>query len=573
MKKYLEYFPGNPVDRINIILVVVILFELVLKLLLLLRHKIGWDEFRFLSTVHSFQRGELIQPFQSFHVHFLGWTPWVSGNEVAQIIAARCFLFLLFLASGFLLYRIARNFVNRTGALFTIFCWLSLSNVILHGASLRYDSFCSFLFLLACFALLRENRVRSWSAIAGLAMGISLLISLKAAIHVVSLFALLGALWIISEEKKPIFRKWAVFLPLMALTFGLGFSIHQGALPSGGTPAQQTFVRQASSKAIIFKEFFPRWEYFAGTLQQNPFVWLLLGAGCFYASRELFGKQDKKSLIALSFLAPLFSLPFYRNAFPYYYVFVIAPALMLCGIMAHRLVQDFEKSGSRSLLLLFAIICLPIAGGAGIHFYKAFGRDNRSQAELLGAIHRMFPEPVPYIDGCSAVASYPKVGFFMSTWVMENYLAEGQPIFRRILREKHPQFLLANTPYLDFNFPRDNSFFEINYDILEEDRKVLEENFVRYWGMVWVPGKVLYANTAGEQLDFEILIPGPYVIESNGQVVLDTMSRSPGEQIMLTSGMHTAQLKRKGQKVVLRWGKINNAPHAPPPAISTFFGF
>jgi len=497
----------------------------------------------------------------------------VSDNEVIQIIAARAILFLLFLASGYLLYRIARHFVNRTGALFAVLCWVSFSNVILHAASLRYDSFCSFFFLLACFVLLKENGARFWSAIAGIAMGISLLISLKAAIHVGSLVTLFLTLGIFSERKMPIFHKGALFLALMALTFALGFTLHQNSLPLATTASQQTFVQHAAAKAFSLKEFFPRWEYFTRTLRNNPFIWSYSAVGFFFLIIDIIRGRDKKCLIALSFLPPLLSLPFYRNAFPYYYVFIISPAIFFCGILPHRLIEDFKKSGSNALLFLFALIYLPIVGGAGTHFLKAFNQNNKSQKELLTVIHKMFPDPVSYIDGCFAVASYPGAGFFMSTWVMENYLATGKPVFREILKKKHPQFLLANTPYLDSNFSRDHSFFKINYDLLEEDRKTLGENYVQHCGIVLVPGKILKFKKKGEQKNFEILIPGYYFIQSDGEIIFDTKYRGTGEKIIFLSGIHKVQSTKNVQKIVLRWARINDVPCPPNIATMDFFDF
>ncbi|MEZ4483964.1 MAG: hypothetical protein R2864_05005 [Syntrophotaleaceae bacterium] len=270
---------------------------------------------------------------------------------------------------------------------------------------------------------------------------------------------------------------------------------------------------------------------------------------------------------------PIFTLPFYRNAFPYYYFFIIAPAILFCGFLPHRILQDFQKTGSKALLLPPAIICLPIAGSAAFHYYKAFNKPNKPQEEILSVVHKMFPAPVPYIDGCSAVSSFPKVGFFMSNWGFENYFAAGKPLFRNILQEQQPQFILADTPHLDFRLPRNHMFFEINHDFFEKDKHVLENNFVRYWGMIWLPGKVLHNLTAGKQQSFEILIPGPYVVDSSHPVVIDNKNLKPGEKAILTPGNHLIEAKENNQKIVLRWDKIEYIPTTPPPEISTFYGF
>lgn len=560
------------INRLRLTLILIIVFEFGLKLFLIFNQKIGWDEFYFLSKVYSYQRGDLTEPFQNFHVHFLGWLPWISINEITQIIAARCSLFILLAASGFFIYMIAKRFIDHNGALFAVFCWISFSNIIQHGASLRYDSFCAFLFLVACFVLLKENRTSVWPAIAGLLMGLSLLISLKAAIHIVSLLALLGAFKITSIEKELVYKKTALFITSLTLTFGLGFTIHRSMLPETISP-HESFLYHASSKAIIHRDFFPQVGYFAESLRNNSVTWWLLGVGVFYAIFEFKRNRTKNGLIALTFLVPLLSLPFYRNAFPYYYTFIMAPAVIFCGILPQRLLQGYRDTTCRTPLLIVVIIGLSIAGSAGTHFFRAFTHENRSQAQLFNVLHKMFPNPVPYIDGCSAVASYPNVAFFMSTWGFENYLAEAKPVFRKILQERHPQFLLADTPHLDFTLPPKHQFFKINYDFLEEDRKILEQNFVPFWGTILLPGKTLFTERAGEKISFEILIPGPYIIQSNEKIILDNKSRLPREQIILTNGRHTAQASENHQKIVLRWAQIEYEPQSPAPAMSTFYGF
>lgn len=573
MKKICEQTTEKTIYRINLVLISIIIFELALKFLLVIRHKVGWDEFYFLSMVHSFKRGELNQPFQSFHVHILGWVPWISENEVIQVIAARCFLLLLFIASGVLLYRIALEFSNRSGALFSVFCWLSFSNVIHHGASLRADSFCTFFFLFACFALLRNNWTHLWAAIAGIAMGLSLLVTIKAAIHLVSLLVLLSVLFLISHKKRPTLNKTVLFIALLALTFGLGFGIHRATLAPTTLIAEQGFISQTYSQVGIFDEFFPRLGFFSESIRKNLIIWCLLGIGVFYSILDLKRGHKKKTLITLSFLIPLLSLPFYRNAFPYYYFFIIAPAILFCGFLPQRILQDYQKTGSKTLLLLLVIIWLPIASCAGFNFFKAFNQPNKPQTELLSVIHKMFPEPVPYIDGCSAVAAYPKVGFFMSNWGFEKYLAAGKPIFRQILQEQHPQFILADTPHLDFRLQRNHMFFEINHDFFEMDQQLLEENYIRYWGMIWLPGKTLHSLMAGKQQTFEILIPGPYVIESSHSVILDNEDKKSGEKTNLKPGNHTIESIKDDQSIVLRWDKIEYRPKTPPPKMSSFYGF
>lgn len=561
------------IDLINRILYVTIFVEFTLKILLIFSLKIGWDEFGFLAKVHSYERGELTQTFQTFHAHILGWVSWISGNEVTQIVAGRFLLFLLLISSGFLLYGIARKFVDKTGALFSVFCWISFSNIIYHGSSLRYDSICSFLFILAAYSLLKNDSRNYWAIAAGIVSGLSVLFSIKASIHVASLLTLLVVLFAVSSEKKLITRKALLFIIFVALTAGIGFLAHQYYLSTTIRPYQQDFLATAASKAIATRAFFPRLSYFNETLRQNLLIWWLLAVGITYTLRDIKKGPKESAVLALPFLVPVFSILFYRNAFPYYYAFLIAPAIVLCGILPTKIIRDFQRKSSKGLLVKLTVIFLIILGGAGYHFNIALANTNTSQKELLATVHRMFPEPVPYIDGCSAVSSFPKLGFFMSTWGFETYLAAGSPVFRDILEEKHPEFLLADTPHLDFALPRDHPFFEVNHDFLPEDLEILKDNFVQYWGMIWLPGKVLDPLKPNVTGDFEILIPGRYILESSEPLALDTLIIQPGSDIFLTQSVHTYAQLEGNSGIKLRWNDIKYMPEGNPPDVPYFYGF
>ena len=142
----------------DLCLMLMIVTALVVKLRLVFTLKIGWDEFFFLAKVHSSLAGSLTDRLQTFYVHAFTWLPRVSGNEVSQVIAARLVMFALLLGSCILTYRLARYFFSRSAALFSVLCYVTFSNIVIHGASFRADSISSFMFLLALYALVVEGR-------------------------------------------------------------------------------------------------------------------------------------------------------------------------------------------------------------------------------------------------------------------------------------------------------------------------------------------------------------------------------------------------------------------------------
>jgi len=180
---------------------------------------------------------------------------------------------------------------------------------------------------------------------------------------------------------------------------------------------------------------------------------------------------------------------------------------------------------------------------------------------------------VPYIDWCSAVSSFPKKGFFMSTWGMENYLAANRPVMKKILETEHPVFLVANKPLLDTSIPRINPFTKAYYALLEPDYNILKDNFIPHWGPVWVAGKSIQFKGASRPHSFDILIPGIYTIEASGPIILDGLNHITGDTITLTRGSHTVLPGPEVKSMTIRWGKHLYRPDGQPLNLPSFYGF
>ena len=193
------------------------------------------------------------------------------------------------------------------------------------------------------------------------------------------------------------------------------------------------------------------------------------------------------------------------------------------------------------------------------------------QKAFVKNVHDMFPDKTTYIDGCSAIPSFKKAGFFMSTWGMENYLKRNEPIMRNILIREQPKFLLAKIPSLDLSTSRENEFTKINYGLLKEDWEVLKNNFVHHWNIVWVPGKIISFEHENEKI-FEILIPSEYSLEGNGGVLIDQRRLKPGGSIYLDAGWHTILSSSIPNKVTLKYGNHLSKPNIQI-ALPSFYGF
>jgi len=183
----------------------------------------------------------------------------------------------------------------------------------------------------------------------------------------------------------------------------------------------------------------------------------------------------------------------------------------------------------------------------------------------------MFPEPVSYIDGCGMISSFPKVGFFMSSAVMDPYLSKGEPVLKKALLAKGPLFLLANVPHLDLESEKPPKSY-VGRTLLEEDWQALRSYFVHHWGPVWIAGKKLELTSENSREEFQIETAGLYTLETSTSVRIDGASYQPGDLAYLAQGVHVIEAGSDNVTIVLRWGDHVYRPKDEPTWTSLFLG-
>jgi len=188
-------------------------------------------------------------------------------------------------------------------------------------------------------------------------------------------------------------------------------------------------------------------------------------------------------------------------------------------------------------------------------------------------VHKAFPQPVAYIDRSSMVSSFPKYGFFMSSWGFENYYAGGKALMHQIIDKYQPIFLLANIEALDLAHAGGQSGIVDAPQLFEEDNVALKENFIHHWGIVYVAGKRFNNLKTGVETKFEILIEGVYSLESALAVHLDDMVVQPGSKLFFNRGYHTIRATGITEMTALRWGDNLYKPTYAAPTTPVFFGF
>lgn len=534
---------------------------------------INWDEFFYLSFIYDYQRGVPLSLFQTFHVHLFGWLTSLPGNEIHQILAARGVAWLLMCGSSWFIYAIARKFCSRLASLVAVLLYLSFSYVMDHGLSFRADPICAIFFMAALYLLLHDDGSRFHLPISAALMAVAMMISIKSAFYLPT-FGIIFLTRVVTREHKWDAVKGAI---LFSIVFGGAFltlyQSHGLSLAGSTRPNPAIFLTAVGSKMFLWDDLFPRLPYLVRAGQENLIVWGLIMLGTLGMIRRVVGKEERESgLVLLALLVPIGSLVVYRNAFPYFFVFLMPAAVVLCGVGCDVMLARGREIGTRIYDMMIVVILIAQAGVFLADYVVKLPDQTIAQRETIELVHRMFPKPVPYVDRSSMVPSHRKVGFFMSTWGMESYRARGKPIMAGVLQSEEPRFLIVNSRALDISEPQVGGEAANAYKLLDEDHRILRENFVHHWGVVYVAGKQFDLRPS-EPETFEVLISGVHTLESPVPVLIDGVIYEPGEKVELDQGVHLiASVGGRGH-VVLRWGANLYRPDKTPSGRPVFYNF
>jgi hypothetical protein len=504
----------------SIVVAITCAASLALKAFLVWRININWDEFNFLSAIHASVRGERTALLQGAYIHLFEWLVRLAGNEVDQVVAGRICMLVLFALSVVLLWRVAALLVGPDTAIFAPACYLSMSPVWRHGASFRYDSLLLPLTLLAILLVVpRVGRERHWLA-AGTCLGVAICITIKAVLllPVLLLLLALDANGLGRSPDRKLATDVALFGTAAVCTatallwlHGLGIADHV---------AVKDQALSAAHKTLINEPYFPRMKEFRKTLHEDRFAWFLILAGTWS------GLAQRRFMPAAACALALAPVAFYRNAWPYYYVVMLAPACVLASVTAETVLTGLRDFGAGRLAPVLALLLAGVLGWNSLGIAWSLRRDGQAvQRSVVDAVHRIFPEPVPYIDHSGMISSFRKVNFFMSSWGVDNYLAAKREFAAPLLATYRPPLMLANRQILR---PGSVAF----WDLLPTDQKTLAAAYIQYWGPIWVAGARFELN-AGVPVAITVPFPGRYRLETTAPVLVNGRPAMHGEEIVL----------------------------------------
>jgi hypothetical protein len=554
------------------ILAGVLVAAVAVRLHVISRFNINWDEFAYLSHVHSYLRGYLEERLQTFHVHFFTWLPLVGPNEVDQIVAARAVMLVLQLVTAGLLYRIARRWTSAPAALFAVAAYLSFSFVIRGGASFRRDPIALCAVMAALSLLLSNAAGLSRSVLAGLLLALAGLVTIKTSLFLPTVVVILAGQVLYGSNRGQALRRGAATVLSAAAGFAILYWLHTSTVHRTGSASSFEVAESSLAKTVIEAGLFPQREVLLATLRWDPVFWAFWLVGVVVVAvriRQTAGQERWRWVELAALSLPMATLAVYRNSFPYFYSFILAPASVLAALTWQSFTPRRPLPLALKLLALTWMVASLILHGV----YAPGQMPLDDQRVVLGEVHRMFPQPTSYLDRCSMVSSFPGAGFFMSTWGMEAYAQRGEPVLRRAIEERRPPLLVANHPLLDpanVVYPAGSQY---RPPLLEPDREALEAAYVHHWGPIYVAGKRFEAPLAEPPARIDLLIGGLYTMESGGPVLIDGRATQPGQTIELTRGMHRAAGVTRSEAVTLRWGNRLYRPVRPPPVRPLFLGF
>jgi hypothetical protein len=515
---------------------------------------VNWDEFYFLTHVHALLRGDLQLPFQTTYAQAFRWLPWVGG-EMAQMHAARFCMFLLLVLSVWQLVRLASRWSSPGAALTAALAFLCLLATETHGASFRADSMLLPILLGVLLLLTRPVASRRTDMLVGVLCGIGVAVSVKLALFA-PLF--LACLLLAGDGTVPVAARLRAALPrclvMGAVTLGVAavlVGLHHLTLRAPDLVSATSFADRSLGKAILEMPFLPGRFYLYRLVRADRFIWIMLAVGLLLA-------LARRRWLPAAMVLALSPLLFYRNAFPYFYVEMLAPAAVLVALVVDEvraLARRGAGASSREWVPVACGLLLLVQGGSRLPLMSS--DEQSGQRRVLDVVHQIFPRPVAYLDHAGMVAGFHKVNFFMSTWGVEEYQRRGAPFMAPALRAYRPQLLLINRDYLDVRTPYSNV-------LMPEDRDALQRFYLPYWGPIHVAG-ARAALAAGDTRVLALPFPGKYRLESAGPVRIDGIVRSPGEVFDVAG--ESVQLAREADTVAgAPEVRLLTAEARPPPA-------
>jgi hypothetical protein len=359
------------------------------KVLLAWRLNVNWDEFYFLNHVYALTRGELTLLLQGAYTHAFSWLTQLPGHEVDQVVAGRLVMVALLAVTAWLVWRLAQLWMHGLAAVLPPFVFLTFLPVLEHGGSFRADSLLAPLSVAALLLLLSPERSprRDWSA--GAILGVAFAVTIKVVLFAPLVFVAILCRGASADGPRVQWASAALTMARVAAAAALVavvlLGLHALSISPGESAPIASYAARSASMTLLETPWFPRLAYLVRYFEWQPLPWILIGGG---AALALVRRRFDVAALSLALLP----LTVYRNAFPYYFVVMLAPASVLVGWAFSEIVAIVRRQASEWITL--ALIAVLWSGTVfnGLRYFDRLVLDDQLlQREVVAGVHRIFP--------------------------------------------------------------------------------------------------------------------------------------------------------------------------------------
>lgn len=502
---------------------------------------ISWDEFGHYNHIVQLQSGQLTQVLQRFHAFAYGWATALPGGAIEHIIAIRVAMFACEMLAVAAIVGVASRFADRLPALLCGLAYLAFGNVFQHGASFRYDPPLAAALMLLIWLLLRFRLDLRTIVGAGLIAALLPFISMKAVLYAP---AFAGVVWLRWAEHG-FARSYALRAMLLAVATGLWFGalfalFSQWTAAFGGT--EDTLSAEQAAEAVFLLFDNPNWSRLLRGMLSNPAALLAVLAFPAVLARSGHSLHEK---IALGGMFAVILTPLvYINTAPYYFVFMLAPVVAACGPVFAVALRSFSAAG----------VMLIVLAGTALTMLTEESGSLEAQREVHAAAIATFGEDTPYFDFPGFLGTPGKANAFLSPLVVSVHNREDRLMLRPAMERRAIPLLIAN------NFILDNALGGgAEQQLLPDDVAALRDNYVPFWGPLWIAGRDVPANGG---IVYHNLVPGTFTVRGNSLLV-DGQPVAEGETVELDRGSYRLVAPAGGARLL--WGDRIEPPATPPP--------
>ncbi|MFZ9394857.1 MAG: hypothetical protein ACO25F_02200 [Erythrobacter sp.] len=514
---------------------------LAVQLYLVFYKSFNWDEFLHFSQVYLARNGTLAAPFQVLHSRILFWVPDTAESLVEQLRLARFFMWGCTLVTLAAIYGLAGQFTTRVNALYAAIAYLTAGYVFTQSFSIRADPMAAAALMSALYLFASGRLTAARAVAAGALIGLAGMITLKSVFYAPCFAGIAWWRYRQAGGRPGILWHIAAMTFAALLVFALIYTLHSSGLADVperfNKPGKMLengsrwFLSDDKSPVIFLIKQALFGVVFTILLLASPIAWRML-------------KEPSFKIALLGLVVPLAVVLVYRNTYPYFYVFLLAPVAVSIA-PAIGLVR--ARYGNTLVLLLLAICPL--------FFTLTEPRDvfARQQA-MLEYIRGEYPAPVGYLERSGAIADYPPALTHLTTGNgIRGYYQRGEPIIADKIKRGELAFVLGTAPPISAAIagkPIERTF-------LPEDVALLSDNFVQQWGPLYRAAKAIPVGNNPHR--FEVPSAGRYTLDGE-RLVIDGREVTRGETIELDAGQHSASGPRASRMILWRGERLPSPP-------------